>query len=161
VRFVIGGIGQWFRGDDAIGLELVEHWLPQQSLADDIKLVPITSPAAELPDIILQADAILLVDAMRSGRPAGTVLLVEDTTHPVYDPFWTSTHGLGTLDVIRMVRNLPGQQTKPIRLIGIEAKHVAMGDPFSEDVLRCIPTVMHLIEQEIQHLFRGKNEINT
>jgi hydrogenase maturation protease len=149
LRIVICGIGQWFRGEDAIGLAVVEEWLKVRppSPAWEAKLV--TAPVSELPDAICFSDAAILIDAMHNGHPPGEILLLEDIALLSPAEELPSTHGFGLMETIRLIRKLPGQQTKPIFFVGISACKFGIGDPVSAQLLGRMADFIQCIDQAL------------
>jgi hydrogenase maturation protease len=151
LQIIVCGIGQWFRGDDAIGLAVVERWAQSREVDSGIEPRLITSPASQLPDAIQSADCLLLVDAISSGQAAGHITVVHDFERLEGNALSPSSHGLGLAEIIRMMQNLPLFGTKRLSLIGIELHQSRMGESLSPDVARKIPEALETIDAEIRN----------
>lgn len=150
------GIGQTLRGDDAAGMEAVRRW--QEMFPDTAGRPEIIAQFSELPglgllDLLDGFDAVLLVDAVQSSAQPGHIhrLGIEDLA--AFGTETKSAHGWGVAESVQL-----GLQVKPslaavhIRLVGIEAQQVQLGQQMSSAVLAAIPDACQAIEKEIQAL---------
>jgi hydrogenase maturation protease len=145
-RISICGIGQWFRGDDAVGLTIVQRWQQSRKPAAAIDVQLITAPASQLPDVIQNADFLLLVDAMTSGKEAGHLTVAEDIDELEERSMLPSSHGLGILEIVRMMKRLPNAGNKRIVFLGVEIKQTTLGEPISDELEKIIPEAMRMID---------------
>lgn len=133
-RMVIG-LGNPFRRDDAAGLEAARrirhtewHVLPVGGL--------------ELLDLWDGADEVVVIDAMRSGRPPGSVCVFDGFTELLdMTEGFGSTHGLGLLSAIGLGREL-GRLPQRLVVYGIEAADVAPGVELSPAVVSAVERVV-------------------
>jgi hydrogenase maturation protease len=93
------------------------------------------------------ADVAVIVDAVRSGAPAGTVHVVdiagEGWRRGVRDG--TSTHGFGLPDVLRLARAL-GRAPGRVVLVGVEGDDFGPGRGLTPRVRAAVPVaVTHLV----------------
>ncbi|MBO3752753.1 hydrogenase maturation protease [Streptosporangiaceae bacterium NEAU-GS5] len=138
-RTVVIGIGNDYRGDDAIGLA-VARLLRGVTYAE---VVENGGDPIALIDAWTGADLAIVIDATRSGCPPGTVtvhdgLHAEPTGHG-------STHALSLADAIELGRAL---DRLPARLvvIGIEGADFTLGAPLSPPVEATLPEIARTIE---------------
>ncbi len=110
------GIGSPF-GDDAAGLEaarqLAAHPTP------DCEVVEADRPGAALIELFDGADAVILIDAVRSGAAPGTIHDVDLHALPAHALPLVSSHDLGVSEAVRLaatLRRLPPRG----RVLGIE-----------------------------------------
>jgi hydrogenase maturation protease len=144
----ICGIGQWFRGDDAVGLAIVDRWQQIRNPDANIDVHLITAPASQLPNILLLSNAIILVDAITSNQPAGHITVIRQMDQLDGNFSHSSSHGFGVCEIIQMIMNLPAQMNKRIVFIGMEAQQFALGEPISSAVEKSIPDAMKQIDTE-------------
>ena len=115
---LVVGLGRVDRGDDAIGPEVV------RTLADrcgpDVEVVESDQPA-DLLDLWPGRALVVVVDAVRSGAPPGTIQVFHlgaDDASPVQDGWRSSgqggTHSLGIDGVVGLARVMG---TLPSRLV--------------------------------------------
>lgn len=125
-RLVIG-IGNPGRGDDAAGLEVARR----------LRTVPARERLGAGFDMIDEwegADDVILVDAARSGAPAGTIHRFDATRVRLpATVFATSTHSMGVAQVVEVARAL-GLLPPRLWVYGIEATDFALGAGISAAV---------------------------
>ena len=119
------------RGDDAAGAfvarRLREMGIDAREHSGD---------ALSLIDTWQGADEVVLVDAVVTGRRAGTVSVWDALESPVAGrPRVGSSHALGLAEAIAISRTLGGLPRR-LTLYGIEARRFEMGEPPSKAVLR-------------------------
>lgn len=123
MRIRIVGIGTAF-GDDAAGPLLVQTLATGPGLPMGVEAIPCSRPL-ELLDLLDGVDGAVLVDATRSGRPAGTVH--EPAVDDLREARPVSSHGLGVREALAMARAL-GRAPQRVAIIGIEAESTAGGE---------------------------------
>lgn len=145
-RLVIG-IGNPDRGDDAVGLRVVER-LGTMSPAD-LELRVAGGDMLALFDCWSDAETVVLVDAMQSGAPPGTVRRLDVAKGEVESALgsFVSTHAFSLADAIALARSL-GRLPAQLVVYGIEAEHTRPGEPLSETVERAVPTAAEAILEE-------------
>lgn len=134
MRVRVIGVGSGF-GDDAAGLAVVEL-LARGKLPAQISVSRCERPMPDLLDALGEAEAIVLVDAMRSGAPIGSVrrLHAAEITRSKA----TSSHGFGVASALLLARTL-GSSAARIEWVGIEAGPRRPGDPLSAAVRSALP----------------------
>ena len=151
---VVIGIGQTLRGDDGAGLEAVQLWKQTYPLSANHEHVRVE--LAELPGVgllamLAGAQCAILVDAVRSGAQPGTIHLLSEAEVVTQSMGGTSAHGWGVAETLSLGRKLtPDKLPDQIRLIGIEAGELGMGQPLSPLVTAALPRVASQIEQWVR-----------
>lgn len=127
------GIGNPDRGDDAAG-RLVASKL-RGRLPSDVELLERSEDAATLLDDWEPDDDIIVIDAVRSGSPPGTVHRLDPAKGRLPDPTGvTSSHALGLATALELARSL-GRLPRSMMVFGIEARAFEIGaEPTSEVV---------------------------
>lgn len=136
-RLVIG-IGNTMRGDDAAGLRVAELL----GLSDDVR-----THDGEPASLIAGwegRDNVVLIDAVTSGRPAGSIIELDVTDATVPAGMCHSTHALGPAEAIELARAL-GKLPRKITLIGIEGGQYSFGASMSAEVESAVVEVVDLL----------------
>ena len=147
-KLTIIGIGQGFRGDDAVGLEAVRRWqgeFNETASRPEVQVEVCELPGVGLLDLFEGADSVLLVDAVQSGAKVGTVHRIGPEELLAFTADSTSAHGWGVAETLGLARQL-GLTLPPIRLIGIEAGQMEIGAGLSPEVEAALPVVCAWIE---------------
>jgi hydrogenase maturation protease len=136
VSALVVGVGQPDRGDDAVGPLLAARLRDPPRPGVDVRTLP--SPV-RLAEVWEGYDIVVVVDAVRSGRPAGeiTVVNVTDELLPAR-PGAGGTHGFGLAESVELARAM-GRLPRRLVLVGIEATGFAIGIPVSATVLAALP----------------------
>ncbi len=135
------GCGNVLAGDDGAGAEVVRRLSCSQYPDCDFLVVPF--PGVELLDILLAAGAVLVVDAVASGAPPGTLHLIPWPT-PSVEPRAVgalSSHGWGPTEILKLATAL-GRTLPPVMILGIEIGESHPGAPRSAEVEAAVSLVV-------------------
>lgn len=146
------GIGNDFRGDDAAGLLCIRRL--RETLGDKhlaaleargIRIEESGGEAAALMEAWQGADLVILVDAVQSGSPPGTIHELDAGDSPLlHGVFRASTHAFGLAEAVEMARVL-GRLPHRLHLCGVEIGSLAPGSEPCGAVRKAVETVVHRI----------------
>jgi len=148
-RVRIFGIGNRYRGDDAAGIEVALR-LRDEPLAGATAVSVRDGDPSGLLDAWTGAETVIVVDAVRSGAPAGTVHRRQADARPLGGALASvSSHALSLGDVIELARTI---DRLPPRLIvyGIEADSLETGAAMTPAVRAAVSDVVRLIQREVE-----------
>ena len=150
-KFLVIGLGQELRGDDAAGLEVVKRWQAEYpETARDPELVVELSP---LPGLSLLSflecvEAAILVDAVQSGAPVGTVHVLQREHLAAFGTDARSAHGWGLAETLALGEELYADKLpKRIRLLAIEAGGLELGSRLSAAVQAALPAAAQKLQE--------------
>lgn len=150
------GLGHYMRGDDEIGLEIVRCWERAHGAdfpADQIEVDCLESPGLNLLGNIAGLDAAVLVDAVQSGAPAGTVFQLSEDDLAADADDSGSWHGWGAAETLSLGRELAGEDLpETIIIIGVEGAIFSLGEGLSPAVRRSIPKAIDLVNKIVGEL---------
>jgi hydrogenase maturation protease len=135
-RLIIIGVGNRHRGDDGAG-PAVSAYLRDKA-PKGARVVDRDGEAARLIETWKDADAVILIDAVSSNAPPGTIHEIdagESTVPP--DLFACSTHSFGVAEAVELSRAL-GSLPGVFWIYGIEGAEFAAGADFSAEVKAAI-----------------------
>ncbi|MBI4732650.1 MAG: hydrogenase maturation protease [Chloroflexi bacterium] len=148
------GIGQSLRGDDAAGLEAVRLW--QGKYPQTAKLIRVETselPGLGLLDLLNGVDAAILVDAVQSAAPAGSLLRVGAADLASFAPDALSAHGWGVAETLQLGRSIyPWLEAVHVTLIGIVGEQFEIGAGLSPRVRAALDGAAAMIESEVHSL---------
>lgn len=158
---LIAGIGNMFLGDDAFGCEVIKRLCVRY---------PMPSQAAELRDFGVSARALgyvlaersagttVIVDALATGGPPGTVQLLDLAAPELHMSTHLSHHALGLADALRLAIAL-GARLDHTYLLGCEPASFepsfeasSLTPAVESAACRCVDLLCRLIEQPGQDL---------
>jgi hydrogenase maturation protease len=147
MKTLLIGIGNEYRGDDAVGL-IVARRVREQAL-NTITVREASGEGAALIEAWTEAQTVMLVDAVCSGAKAGTIHRIEAREQSLPAKFFHySTHAFSVAEAVELARAL---NQLPPRLIvyGIEGKTFAAGSGLSPEVKAAVPRVVHRILRDL------------
>ena len=140
---IVIGVGNRSRGDDAVGIRVVER------LRGSVECYESNGDPSELIVLFGSATDVIVVDAMVSGSPPGTITTTEITfgnapssVVPLFSQ--TSTHGFGVFEALELGRIL-GTIPRRLTVIGIEGADFSPGARLSPLLERAVAQTADLI----------------
>lgn len=155
-RVLILGVGNVLLRDEGVGVHVAQRMM-DMDVPPGVEVMEGGTDGFGLMHVLLQAERLILVDAVKGGGPPGSIYRfgIEDCP-PFPDVFKTSVHQVSILEVI----NLSGLigSTPRTTVIGVEPKRMDMGMELSPEIEAKIPKVIQLIEEEVATCLRQFSE---
>jgi len=151
-RILILGVGNLLLSDEGVGVHIART-LMEMDFPPQVRVVEGGTDGFGLMHILLEADRLILIDAIRGGGPPGSIYRFEiEDCPPFPDTYKTSVHQISILEVI----NLSGLIGSPPRttIIGVEPKCLEMGMDLSPEIEAKIPRVIQLVHEEVARSLR-------
>ena len=142
-KTLILGVGNILLRDEGIGVRVVEY-LQQQTLPEGIELVDGGTAGADLIDVLADRKTIIIIDAVDSDKPAGTILKLTPDDLAPQSPNPLSLHDLDIPQTLKMTDML-GCASKRVICFGIVPETVAPGLELSEKLSQLMPKLSHTI----------------
>lgn len=137
---VVIGVGNAFRGDDGVGpavLAALAASDPRGGLLG-ADLVELDGEASRLVDAWTGAGLAVVVDAVRTGAPPGTVLTVDvDPDAPPASGPAASSHGTGVAEAVALGAAL-GRLPDRLVVVGVEGARIGDGPGLSPPVAAAV-----------------------
>ena len=128
---VLVPLGTPFRGDDAIGRLVVDAVRERRP---DIEVLDCRDEPTRLIDALDGRTLVVVVDAVTSGAPTGTVhRVIRDDGRLPRELSLASTHAMGIADALDLAHAL-GKGPRRVVLVGVEGRAFGLGDPVSPEV---------------------------
>jgi hydrogenase maturation protease len=140
---IVVGVGNRSRGDDAVGIRVVER------LKGSLTCYESNGDPSELIVLFGSDPEVVVVDAMVSGSRPGTITTTEITLgSPVSDVVplrsQSSTHGFGVFEALELARIL-GTMPARLTVIGIEGGDFTPGSALTPPIERAVAQAADLI----------------
>lgn len=149
-RLIIIGVGNPHRGDDSVGLAV--SGALRERVPATVDVVDLDGEATKLIDAWTGADAVILIDAVASNSPPGTIHEMDVRVTPVPpDLFSCSTHSFGVAEAIELSRAL---ETLPALffVFGIEGAVFDTGTGLSPEVEAAVEETISRVLARITNL---------
>lgn len=144
------GVGNLFRGDDAAGVLAARRL--KDLVGDRAEVIEAELAGLDVLDLMADASAVILIDAARSGRPAGTIHRLDASAGPLSgDLFPHSTHVLNAVDALEMGRTL-GLLPPQVIVYGVEVGDTTAGNDLSPAVAGVLDQVVERVLRELEGL---------
>jgi len=141
------GVGHEGRRDDAAGVRAAR--LVRAMLWPRARVIECDGAAAALLEVWQGEPVVVVVDAMSSAAPAGTVRRIDVSREPLPgDLFRGSTHGLGLAEAVELARSL-GRLPPSLVIYGIEGERFELGTRLSYTVECAVREAALRISEEI------------
>jgi hydrogenase maturation protease len=138
------GVGNDYRSDDAAGLVVA-----RRLRARGIEVLEHEGEPVALLEAFAGRDAVVLVDAVRSGAAPGTVVRVDASDRPLPATLRgsSSTHAVGVGEAIELARSL-GRLPRRIVVFGLEGERFDAGTSLSAPVEAAVDPLVATIAAE-------------
>jgi hydrogenase maturation protease len=112
------GCGNGFSGDDAAGFHAVRMLAPAHK-SNGVRFLAMGRPGIEMLDVFDREERIVFIDAISSGRRAGSIVVSPMPAPGVVQRSSVNDNGWGVAEVLALARSL-GRKVPQTTLIGIE-----------------------------------------
>jgi hydrogenase maturation protein HypF len=149
-RIAVIGIGNPYRGDDAVGVAFSRRIRPK--VPKGVAVLEHDGDPASLMDAWRGADAVFLVDAVHSEREDDRVFRFAAHEGPVPAEFFRlSTHAMGVVEAIELARAL-GELPPRVMVYGIRGDRFDHTEDLSPEVDGACKTVVLSVLDEIRDI---------
>ena len=152
------GIGSPF-GDDAAGLEAAR--ILAQAPPPNCEVIVADRPGANLLELLRGIDSAILIDAVRSGAPAGTLHELSFDELSRCEAHFVSSHDLGVAAAVQLARKL-GWAPAQGGVLGIEIAHTRPRRPhlLSQIARRAVGRALARVRLWAEELSASANDYN-
>jgi hydrogenase maturation protease len=132
------GIGNNLLKDDGAGIHVLQQFAREHD-SDEIRCIDAGTVGLALMDRLCELDGLVALDAMRLGKPPGTVTVLEGEAMDRHlRNHHGSVHEVGLSDLMDALR-LSGELPRHRALIGIEPGSMDWGTEPTEPVAAAVP----------------------
>jgi hydrogenase maturation protease len=146
-HILILGVGNLLLSDEGVGVHVAQRMM-RMELPPEVDVVEGGTDGFGLVNVILEADRMILIDAVKGGGQPGSIYRFDiDDCPPYPDLFKTSVHQISILEVINL-SSLIGS-TPQTTIIGIEPYCLDMGMELSPQIEAKVPKIIQMIQEEV------------
>jgi hydrogenase maturation protease len=145
------GVGNLLLQDEGAGVRVLEAFAGTYAVPEGVELLDGGTSGLDLLHHIAGRDCLIILDVVKSGKPAGTLVRLEAEQVPALLGHKISPHQLGLSDLIALAGltdTLPGK----LVLLGIEPKSLNTGLEMSDEVGRGVAALAALLARELDAL---------
>lgn len=142
------GLGNEFRGDDAVGLLTARRL--RQEFGYCVDVLEAEMAGVDLVDLMKGANVVILIDAACSGQDPGTIHRLDGSAGSISTPiFPRSSHAIGTAEALELARAM-GVLPATVIVYGVEVANTEVGRPLSPTVAKVLEQVVDRIVQDCE-----------
>jgi hydrogenase maturation protease len=142
------GLGNTIMSDDGIGPKVIARLKETEIYAADRDFLDGGTLGLDLLPYLEGVQRLILVDAVETGQPAGTLVRLTGDEVPMALETKLSPHQMGMKDLLA-VAQLMGQLPEEIILLGVQPQLIEMGTELSPPVAAAFPSLVLLVQNEI------------
>ncbi|MFH0934417.1 MAG: HyaD/HybD family hydrogenase maturation endopeptidase, partial [Pseudomonadota bacterium] len=105
----------------------------------------------EMLEDLSNADHIVIIDAVRAGKPPATIIRLADEQVPVFFKTKLSPHQIGLSDVLATLEFI-GEQPGGVTVFGVEPVSLETGMELSPQVAARLPSLLEMVAAELREL---------
>jgi hydrogenase maturation protease len=147
---VVLGVGNLLMGDEGLGIRCVEA-IEKLTLPNNVRCIDGGTSTHELLEDLENLDALLILDAVASGQPAGTIVRLEGDQIPSAFSNKMSPHQHGINDLLATLKFL-GREPRHVVLIGVEPSVMELSLELSPLIANVLPRMINLVRAEVDLL---------
>ncbi len=148
---LILGIGNLLLSDEGVGCRCVEELERRYVLPPAVSCVDGGTAGFELLPLVEDAQALIIIDALKDGRAPGTLVLVENDAVPRLMLTRTSPHQIGICEVLATAQ-LTGKVPKRLLFFGIEPKSLEVAMGLSPEVSQALDKALDAVVSSLRDL---------
>ena len=146
-NIVVLGVGNLLLSDEGVGVHVANRLMAME-LPPGVRVVEGGTDGFKLMNVVVGADRLIVVDAVKGGAPPGSIYRFDINDAPSTPAeLKTSVHQIGILEVIHL-SELVGDKPEAT-IIGVEPKSLEMGMELSPELEEKLPKIIELVLEEI------------
>jgi hydrogenase maturation protease len=150
VKILVIGIGNLVKTDDAIGVRVVQLMKERYSFPDQVTVLEGGTLGLDLLPQLEAAERLIIVDAVETGAPPGTLVRLTGQEIPQALEARLSPHQIGLMDLLT-VASLLGQYPRETILWGVQPESVQMALRLSAPVAAQLEPLVEKVLGELAH----------
>lgn len=148
MKTLIVGVGSPILGDDGVGIVIARHCKELFSNNDDIDVAEIGTGGLSLLDIVAGYERLILIDAVISGSPSGTVQVLAEAEISNTAHLGTG-HEADLKTTLALGRKLAGQPLpKDVYIVTVEVSDITtFSESLSPEAQAAVPAAIAAVEK--------------
>jgi hydrogenase maturation protease len=147
-RVLVLGAGNILLSDEGIGVRVVEALQQRYRVPEEVEVLDGGTCAMDLLDVIAGRDHLILVDAVDTGSPPGTLARLTDGEIPAVFRTKSSPHQLGLQDVLALLRFLESAP-RHVTVIGVQPASLDIGMELTPVIAERLDELAAMVADEL------------
>ena len=151
MNVLVLGAGNILLSDEGIGVRVVEALQDRYQVPDAVEMLDGGTCGMDLLDVIAERDHLIIVDAVNTGSPPGTLVRLHDGQIPAVFRTKSSPHQLGLQDVLALLGLL---ETAPrhVTVIGVQPASLEIGLALTPAIAARLDELVEMVADELATL---------
>jgi hydrogenase maturation protease len=145
------GMGNVLLEDEGLGVRALETLNARYRLPDEVELLDGGTSGMSLLDQISGREHLIVLDAVQTGDPPGTLVRLADSDVPVYFSMRISPHQLGLSDVLASLE-FSGEKPANVIVLGLVPQSLEMSLDLSGLIQQRLDVLVTAAADELQRL---------
>lgn len=151
MRIVILGVGNILLSDEGIGVRAIEEFRRTYELPPEVDIIDGGTTGMEMLEDLANATHLVIVDAVRCGKPPGTMVRIAGDDIPVFFKTKLSPHQIGLSDVLATLA-LSGEEPGSVTVLGVQPVSLETGMALTPQVEALLPALTAQLAAELDLL---------
>jgi hydrogenase maturation protease len=144
------GIGNLIMSDDGVGVQVVQRLEAEYTFPPGVAVLDGGTLGLDLLPHLEGVQRLLIIDAMETGGPPGTIARLSGDEIPIAFETRLSPHQMGLKDLLA-VSLLQGVKPPEMVLLGIQPANIELGMELSPPVAEQLETLVEMTLEELAH----------
>ncbi|MEK7992040.1 MAG: HyaD/HybD family hydrogenase maturation endopeptidase [Thiotrichaceae bacterium] len=149
MQIVVLGVGNILLTDEGIGVRAAEYLMKNYDYPDNVTILDGGTMGMELLGHIIDIDVLIVLDAVASNKPVGTVIMMEDDEIPKFFASKLSPHQVGIADVLAAA-DLIAKSPEKVLLFGVVPENLELSTELTPVVAEKLPTLVEHVIKALQ-----------
>jgi hydrogenase maturation protease len=151
MNVLVLGAGNILLSDEGIGVRVIEALEDRYDVPESVEFLDGGTCGMDLLDVIAGRDHLIIVDAVDTGSPPGTLVRLRDGEIPAAFRTKSSPHQLGLQDVLALLRLL-GTEPRHVTAIGVQPASLDLGLELSPTIAGRLEEMVEMVVDELAGL---------
>lgn len=130
---VVLGLGNILLKDEGVGVRIIENFRERFDYPDDLDVFDGGTSGIDMIDFIANRDHLIITDAVKTGDPAGSIVILKDDDVAAFFKTKISPHQLGISDLLALL-DVSNERPKEMTIIGVVPMDMGTGLEMSEPI---------------------------
>ncbi len=148
-RDLILGVGNLLLSDEGVGIHAVRRLLERGDLPEEIQIVDGGTAGLALMVYLEDVDRLVIIDAMETGGPPGTLVRLSGNQIPAYMALKVSPHEITLPDFLAAAK-LRDLYPREVIVWGVQPESMEVGIELSPTLAARLDELVDLVVAEIQ-----------
>jgi hydrogenase maturation protease len=149
MRILVLGVGNVLLSDEGVGVRVVEALARRYRFPENVEVMDGGTAGMELLDTIARSHRVIVVDAVRTGRPPATRVRLAGEEVPAFFRTRISPHQVGLSDLFATLQ-ITGESPDSVVLLGVEPVSLETGLDLTPAVAAQVENLIDAVLSELE-----------